>query len=260
MKPILIKKTISFYFLITAFLFSGNIYAQTKVNQFELAKKRKNEKIICHHAYCFVYSENHEQAKWVAYKLTKDMLQNNVKRNNKFIPDPKVTTETANNSDYKGSGYDRGHLVPAADMCFSQITMEESFYFSNISPQELGFNRGIWKSLENKTREYAKSLDNIYITTGPVLTNNLNAIGKNNVSIPEKYYKAILYVSDTSIQAIGFLLPNKKIDSNRLFSYALCIDDLEEIIDINLFYKLPFFVERKTEKKLNLPFWNTLNL
>jgi len=251
------------FYLINIILFllisSGFVYAQAQNKKFEQPKTRKNEQVICHKAYCFVYSEDHEQAKWVAYKLTSDMLEKNVKRNNKFKKDPNVITETANNSDYKGSGYDKGHLAPAADMCYSKITMEESFYFSNISPQKPSFNRGIWKSLEKESRTYAEKLQTIYIVTGPILEDNLPEIGNNNIDIPKQYYKAILYISDTCIEAISFVLPNEKIDSKKLYQYAISINDLEKLSKLNLFYKLPFLIERKTEKNINIQFWQNLS-
>jgi endonuclease G len=187
------------------------------------------------------------------------MLESNVKRNNRFKKDPNVITETANNSDFKGSGYDKGHLAPSADMCFSQITMEESFYFSNISPQKPGFNRGIWKSLEKETRTYAEKLQTIYVATGPILEDGLPEIGKNNVDIPNQYYKAILYVSDTCIEAVAFILPNEKIESKKLYQYAVSIDELEKRSKLNLFYNLPFFIEKRVEKNLNIQFWQNLN-
>lgn len=250
-----LRQIIIFVFLLISV---GCVFAQSKTTGYANPKTKKGEQVICHQAYCFVYSESHEQAKWVAYKLTSDMLESAVKRNNKFILDPEVITETANNKDYKGSGYDKGHLAPAADMCFSQIAMEESFYFSNISPQDPGFNRGIWKSLEKETREYAKKLDKVYITTGPVLKDGLIEIGENKVDVPEEYYKAILYISDTCIEAIAFVLPNKKIDSDKLFQYAVSIDKLEKTIDLNLYHKLPFLIEKRTEKNLNIQFWQNL--
>lgn len=234
-------------------------WGQININQKFLPKTKKGEEIVCHKAYCFVYSEEHEQAKWVAYKLTDEMLESTVSRNNKFIEDPLVESKTANNADYKGSGYDRGHLAPAADMCWSQLTMEESFYYSNISPQDPGFNRGMWKKLETEFRKYAENFGQVYIVTGPVLKADLPEIGHNGLDVPESYYKAVLYVSDTSYQAIAFVMPNEKIDSEDIYSYVCSIDTLEKLIGINLFFKLPFLIERKVEKGFDIDFWKLNN-
>ena len=143
--------------------------------------------IIRHLGYSFQYSEKHEQAFWVAYELTKKETEKAFERTNEFIPDPSVSTGTATVGDYSKSGYDRGHLAPAADMGWSAQAMKESFYFSNMSPQEPGFNRGIWKKLEEQVRTWAKAYDSIYVVTGPVLKDGLVQLGPNGVSIP-KYY------------------------------------------------------------------------
>ncbi len=87
-----------------------------KINQLELPKLKAKETIIIHLGYSLVYNEPFEQASWVAYELTKEETFKSFERTNKFIPDPKVSLGTANDNDYKGSGFDRGHLAPAGDM------------------------------------------------------------------------------------------------------------------------------------------------
>ncbi|MDD2385757.1 MAG: DNA/RNA non-specific endonuclease [Bacteroidales bacterium] len=246
-------------FLITLnLIFIGFVDAQKNPKSFELPKLKRSEEIVCHKAYCLVYSEDHEQAKWVAYVLKLEMLNGDAKRSNKFKEDPKIKTKSANDNDYKGSGYDRGHLAPAGDMSFSEQAMQESFYYSNISPQEPSFNRGIWKKLESEVRSYVEYLNEIYIVTGPVLTEGLPEIGENGVAIPEEYYKAALFVSDTCVEAIAFIMPNKKISSESVYNYAISVNELEKKTKINFFHNLPFFVERSVEKRVNIEFWENL--
>ena len=101
--------------------------------------------IVAHAGYCLGYSETHEQAAWVCYELNKWEVQtSSFKRTDNFRPDPDITTESSQLVDFKGSGFDRGHLVPAGDMGWSYESMSQSFLLSNISPQQPGFNRGIW--------------------------------------------------------------------------------------------------------------------
>jgi len=88
--------------------------------------------VISHTYYDLQYSEEHEQALWVYYTLCRADLQGKAKRKNKFKEDPKVTTGSARDIDYKRMGYDRGHLCPAADMTRSRQAMDETFYYSNI--------------------------------------------------------------------------------------------------------------------------------
>jgi endonuclease G len=214
-----------------------------------------NEKIISHTGYSFVYSEEHEQAKWIAYELTKEETNSLFERTDKFLVDPLVSTGTAENSDYLKSGYDKGHLAPAADMGWSAITMKESFYLSNMSPQLPGFNRGVWKRLEEMIRSWAIDNSAIYIVTGPVLTAGLPNIGGNRVSIPNSYYKVILDYTQPEIKAIGFILPNAS-SSSALTSFAVSIDDVEKATGLDFFPALPDDQETKLEKEVCQTCWH----
>lgn len=214
-----------------------------------------NEKIISHAGYSFVYSEEHEQAIWIAYELTKEETNSLFERTDKFLVDPLVSTSTAENSDYANSGYDKGHLAPAADMGWSAVTMKESFYFSNMSPQLPGFNRGVWKRLEEMMRSWAIDNSAIYIVTGPVLTSGLPTIGGNRVSIPNYYYKVILDYTQPEIKAIGFILPNAS-SSSALNSFAVSIDEVEKATGIDFFPALPDDQETKLEKEKCTACWN----
>lgn len=159
-------------------------------------KFKKKELVVKHLGYTVCYEEKFEQAKWVAYRLTAAMCNNNEEeRKDDFREDKAIKTGSAVPEDYKKTGYDRGHLCPAGDMAWSEIAMSESFYMSNMSPQEPKFNRGIWKTLESQVREWAKQEEELYIVTAGVLEKGLPTIGeKNKVAVPKLYYKVILDV------------------------------------------------------------------
>ena len=112
-----------------------------------------NGELVHHPYYSHSYSEQYEQAEWVFYEIKKERVLGLVRRTDNFRSDEKISTNSATLSDYKGSGYDRGHLAPAGDMSFNYTAMSESFYMSNMSPQHPSFNRGIWKMLESLVRE-----------------------------------------------------------------------------------------------------------
>jgi endonuclease G len=207
------------------------------------------EQVVQRTAYTFAYNEQHEQANWVAYILTKSQLGDGVERSNRFLEDPLVITKTATNADYAKSGYDRGHLAPAADMSWSLQVMQESFYYSNMSPQLPGFNRGIWKKLEEKVRDWALLYDSLYIVTGPVLEAGLPTIGPNKVSVPKYYYKAL--IAPTQQKGIAFLLPNAKSEVS-LFNFSLSIDALEAKLGRDFFYQLNDQLEQKIESKVTV--------
>jgi endonuclease G len=214
----------------------------------------ESDQVIRHIAYTLCYNEPHEQASWVAYELTRAETQKAVERSNKFMNDPLVKTGSARDADYKASGYDRGHLAPAADMGWSTQAMQESFYYSNMSPQLPSFNRGIWKQLEELVRDWAIAEDTILIITGPILRNGLPTIGANKVSIPEYYYKAILDLSGKTHKGIGFILPNRA-GSEPLQSYTVSIDSLEKVSGLDFYYQLNDLVERELEKSACIPCW-----
>jgi endonuclease G len=209
-------------------------------------------KIIKHKAYTLSYNEQHEQANWVVYELTQEKLVKVVDRSNRFTEDAKVITGTANNNDYKNSGYDKGHLAPAADMMWSEATMQESFLFSNMSPQVPAFNRGIWKNLEEQVRDWAKVYHQLFIAVGPVLENNLPTIGENKVSIPAYYYKIVVVHNDTLTQAIAFLMKNEA-SSLALTHYAVSIDSVEYLTQINFFPQLDHIPQ--VEASVCIPCW-----
>lgn len=192
--------------------------------------------IIDHHYYSLSYSEEHEQAEWVAYELHRDNLRGErVPRKNNFRDDPLVKTGSSNRHDFGNPDYDRGHLAPAADMSFNTTAMSESFYMSNMSPQRRSFNQGIWRELEENTRKWAKIFKRLYIVTGPVLTRPIiKKIGNNKVSVPSAYYKVLLDLDDPEKKAIGFIMPNA-MSEKRIKDYAVSVDEVEELTGIDFF-------------------------
>ncbi len=236
-----------------------SVSAHSKTSSFvtglEIPAHSSKEQIITHTGFTLSYNETHEQANWVAYQLTKEETDKIYKRTNKFLRDPKVRTSSAADEDYKKSGYDRGHLAPAADMGWSAETMAESFYYSNMSPQVPAFNRGIWKKLEELVREWAIENESIYIVTGPVLKKGLPAIGSNQVSVPEFYYKVILDYTEPEIKGIGFIMPNAA-SKEALSTFAVSIDSVESITGIDFFPRLENEEETIIESLVCVPCWS----
>ena len=214
--------------------------------------------VIEHQYYTLSYSEDHEQAEWVAYKLTKENLKKpRVKRAKRFNQDNAIKSLSAKHNDYTRSGYTRGHLAPAGDMAFSEDAMRESFFMSNMSPQIKEFNGGIWRELEENVREWAKADEELYIVTGPVLNaeNIIKKIGYNEVAVPNLFYKIILDIKDPEKKALAFLIPNKKSEQH-LKEYVVSIDEIEEITGIDYFADfLSEELESDLEKKSNPDQW-----
>lgn len=214
----------------------------------------KTEAYNKHFAYSFVYDEKYEQSKWVAYNLKEVELQKNFKRSDRFKADKKVRSATATNADYRKSGYDKGHLAPAADMTWNETAMQESFYFSNISPQLPQFNRGIWKELEEHVRGWAKQYDSVYVVTGPIFKNPTKTIGENNVTVPTHFFKALLVFNKKHQESIAFLFPHEK-GTREIAGYAVTVDSLESFSGLNCFHLLPDDQENMVEREFDISFW-----
>ncbi len=220
-----------------------------------LANNRK-EQIINHDGFTLSYNADFRIANWVAYELTaEEVSRKDVERAKKFIPDPKVKGSTATNEDYRQSGYDRGHLVPAADMRWSAEGMKASFYFSNICPQNRELNAGLWNELEKQCRRWATRYGRILIVTGPVIENDLQRLGPNRVGIPNTFYKVICSVSGSKPEGIGFLVENRNYGKTHFKSLAVSIDSVESVTGIHFFHSLPKEVQQELKSGYNLRYW-----
>ncbi|MBP3416676.1 MAG: DNA/RNA non-specific endonuclease [Spirochaetaceae bacterium] len=210
--------------------------------------------------FALCYREQYEQAEWVAYEINTAELVKEAGRTDDFRPDPNISTGSASLADYKGSGYDRGHLAPAADMAFSHQTMSESFYMSNMSPQAGGFNRGVWKDLEANVREWAEEFGSVYVISGPVLEKDeYPTIGENAVAIPEYYYKVLFAPEgrDGKAEMIGFLLPNEKTKEDY-FAFVVPVDEIEQRTGLDFFHSLPDNAETSLESQSHPEAWQEL--
>ena len=228
-------------------LFSNLIYCQNSYHP------HSSGQLINHSYFSLSYNETHEQAEWVLYHLTSDMINGIFERTDNFRIDSKVITGSATKSDYFNSGYDRGHLAPASDMKISMTSMSESFLLSNVSPQNSSFNRGGWKKLESLVRSWVLSEGDMYVVTGPIFSSNNGSIGLNKVTIPAYFYK-IIY-SKNKDKMIGLVMPNAKIN-NSLKYYVKSIDYIESLTGIDFFHQLDDEYENLLESNKNINDWN----
>ncbi len=226
-----------------------------RIEGLEIPSDPFNGEIIEHTGYTLSYSEEYEVPIWVGYELTKDELFGSVERKDAFRQDPYVSTGSAILEDYRKSGYDRGHLAPAADFKWSEEAMSETFYLSNMTPQNPSFNKGIWADLEDAVRAMALENESVYVVTGPVLTDGpYETIGVNEVAVPKNFYKVILDYNEPEIKAIGFIIPNEK-SNKSIAEYAMSVDDVEEITQIDFFPLLNDEEESIIEERLELYKW-----
>lgn len=206
-----------------------------------------------HKAYTFSYSESHEQSEWVAYLLEDGKWKYANLERPLFEQDPIIKTESAHWGNYKKSGYTKGHLCPAGDRKQSQELYDETFFTSNASPQLYDFNAGVWNRLENKVRYWAGKYDGIYVVTGGVLTDDLESIGKEDVSVPKYFYKVLLTKDKTRM--IAFLVPHEK-SNQSLYEFVVSVDELEKKTGIDFFPKLDDTTENKLEASKDYKGWS----
>lgn len=211
--------------------------------------------IIERKGYALGFYLQHKQAGWVSYKLTRwEVTTRIAKRNDRFKADPEAAGGSAKPSDYTKSGYDRGHLAPAADMLFSHQTMIDSFYMSNISPQAPMFNRGVWKKLEAQIRAFAVAEDEIYVVTGPVLpTEKTITIGESEVTVPKYFYKVVYDITPPQ-KMIAFVLPNEP-SKRPLKDFAVTVDHVEKLTGLDFFSPVPEPEQSQMEATITIDAW-----
>jgi endonuclease G len=215
--------------------------------------KSDQGKLVQHGFYALSYLEKHEQAQWVAYPLSAGDLRGTIGRTDDYREDPAVRSGSAELADYRGSGYDRGHLAPAGDMKRSYQAMSESFFLSNMSPQLNAFNGGVWNRLENEVRSLAQQKGLLFIMTGPVLKEKeTKTIGSNRVSVPGAFYK-VLYAPQQK-EAIAFLVPHEA-SRKDLGDFIVSIDSLEKITRIDFLATLADSLEQQLEGEADPSAW-----
>lgn len=214
------------------------------------------EDVLFYTGYTSSYNHTTLIPNWVAYELKADEIVEPALGNKYFIPDPNVKGRQATFEDYRNDEcWDKGHMVPKADLKWSQKAYDESFFFTNICPQNCSLNNGAWKSLEHKVRNMAKQYGRIYVVCGPIFDNyTYGTLGEQHVAIPDAFFKALLIPVGNGIESIAFIMPN---DGNRLSwqEYACTVDSLEIVLSRNLFPSLDDGVESQVESCYNLKFW-----
>ncbi len=214
------------------------------------------EQLLHRSGYTVSYNKEWKQPNWVSYELLRKELTGEAKRNSKFMTDKEIKENAINTRDYTHSGYDRGHMAPAADMKWSKQAMEESFLLTNICPQTPELNRGRWKELEELIREWAEHDSALLISCGPIISADVKTIGKNGVKVPDRFFKAVVAPYGETPRGIAFIFENNNKQQPALHTLAITIDSAERASGIDLFYNLPDSIENLIESNLSIDLWN----
>lgn len=215
------------------------------------------ELLLQRRGYTVSYNRDLKIPNWVAWELTPEKLVERESRTDKFLPDPDLPeAEAVTTDDYKGSGMDRGHMCPAGDNRWHWKAMQESFYMTNICPQDHNLNRGDWKELEEACRRWAQKEGRIYIVCGPILYKQKHrTIGRQHkVTVPEGFFKVVLCADSRPPKAIGFIYKNQS-ENRPMEYYARTVDEVESVTGIDFFPALPDKTERKVEAEYDLKNW-----
>ena len=221
----------------------------------QTSPKGTPEQILERTGYVASYNKATLLPNWVAWHLTAERTEGSAKRSGvDFAEDTEVPEPRATDWDYYNSGYDRGHMCPAADNKWSKKAMEESFLFTNMCPQNGNLNRGDWNEMEMACRKWAKKYGALYIVCGPILYKGKHkTIGKNKVVVPEAFFKVVLRTGDDP-QAIGFIYKNTSGNRPK-DSYVNTVDEVERITGIDFFPSLPDDVEKNVEATADIANW-----
>ncbi|MCI5570869.1 MAG: DNA/RNA non-specific endonuclease [Prevotella sp.] len=223
--------------------------------RYEIPKMEGKEQglIIEHVGHILSYNKEYCTPYWSAWQLTAERTEGTVARSKKFWADPAVPqTYRVEWYEYKESGYDRGHMCPAADMKWSEEAMHDCFYMTNMCPQTHSLNGGSWKSLEDKCRKWAQEDGRIYIVCGPIYNKGVRheEIGiDHRIMVPERFFKAVLSLNKGKEWAVGFIYENNE-SRQSMKKAAKTVDEVEEIIGMDLFYQLDDELEDRIESEL----------
>lgn len=233
--------------------------------------------------YALEWDNTKRHANWVAFTFDTTTSADNVKRTDAWSVDPKLPAEMqVQESDHKNDGFDKGHLCASEDRVYLKEANEQTFYYSNMSPQLNDFNGGFWGKLEARVQTWGRSTaegvyDKVYVTKGGTLnkllknfkgttvnggtpTTDANGFTIHGLACPEYYFMAVLSQKDDVFHAIIFLVPHKEgmtrnPSSDELKEYVVSVDKLEEETGIDFFCNLPDVLENEVEAAYNLNDW-----
>lgn len=220
--------------------------------------------------YSAEYDTSKKHARWVAFKFFDLTAEVNVNRSpdDSFAADPSLNVNyQRTRSDFGAKGFDRGHLCASADRLYSQEANLQTFYYTNMSPQKNSFNTGVWQSLENLTRAWGRSntlRDTLYVVKGGTIDKE-EQIWKyidndRSKPVPKYYFMAFLNKKGDKYKGIAFWLDQTATypTNVKLANYAISIDKLEELTEIDFFVNLNDNLEKAIEQQLQLDAWPSL--
>lgn len=223
--------------------------------------------------YCVDFDLQKRHSRWVAFRFDGDTRGRTTSRSNEpFTDDPELPSTAWVGSYGFGSPFNRGHLCASYDRLYSEEANEQTFYMSNISPQENSLNQGYWITLENLVAKCGRDVsfaDTLYVVKGGAIDKPEHIRGylsrtSGQMAIPKYYFMALLRVKSRSYTSIAFWVENKRYGYNydnpaprsEIAKNALSVDKLETLTGIDFFHNLPDNIENQVEATFNFNDWN----
>ncbi len=201
--------------------------------------------VLCH-------SASRKVPAWVGYELKPEHVAGQGRRPYHFRRDSALEREGARDADYRGSGYSRGHMAPAADFAWSEDAMRATFLLSNAAPQVQSVNAGVWARLERTVRRIAADADAVYVFTGPVFDGPASVIGEGRVAVPSHFFKAVLVERSGVRRMYAAIVPNG--GGGRLERYLTTVEEVERRTGLDFFAELERTEQRELESvRASLP-------
>lgn len=213
--------------------------------------------MLAYEGFTVAFNPATHQPAYVMWELTEARANaDDVSRSrSKFAADPAVEG-CATLDDYRNSGFDRGHLAPAADMKWSARAMDDCHMLTNICPQEKSVNAGAWATVEKNSRKWANRYGTLYIVAGPVEGDRMTRhIGLSRLPVPERFFKVIVAPEADPPMGIAFLMPNHPFDGGAQAAVT-SIDEIETITGYDFFAALPDDIEDEVEAQHSMARWN----
>lgn len=225
----------------------------------EMPLSERGDNVISHTGFALSFNSETNCPNWVAWELTSKEASARGSRNPDFYPDPQVDgRHQVTTSDYKGSGYTRGHMCPAGDMKWSSKAQHDCFYMTNMCPQTKDLNADSWELLESACRRWAKREGSVYIVCGPVFNRGrkVRYIGREHkVRVPDGFFKVVLSMKLGHEKAIGFYYANND-RHQTMESAVMSVDEVERMTGYNFFHLVDDNIENRVEARYNLRDWD----
>ena len=241
--------------LLALFLAVGLAAQEQQAASLELPAIGDGDIILNYTGFTVRYNSERLIPDWVAYEITSDEAYGDVPRASGFSMDLNYSGRQAMREDYSYSGWDKGHMAPAGDMKWSEQAMWESFYLTNICPQDHNLNAGDWHVLENYVRDWAVRYGKLYVVCGPIIhIGKYGVIGNNRVAVPDAFFKAILRCEDGVYKSLGFVFNNDSV-RQPVRNAVMSVNQVEALCGLDLFCNLPDTIEEDVETQSSFEEW-----